>query len=478
MPATLLSSPTNGIHADLVTPIANDTTMEEQQASENLTSLASNEERERKQFMNDINKFMIEIGKPLSKIPIMGYKELDLFQLFKEVCAYGGFNEVVKNVGTWSKIWKRLGNFDPSITDSSFRLKKNYERYLLEYEYKCFPDHRQQALELEKQIQLKKSQQHQQLYQAAPVEPNSPSSPTSSFGSPMMINNTMTKQVKKNDKLTNSKKVNAPASPSATNPSSPSMKRKAALQDVARGKDGLPKLPLVLGELSIESIGTIIPHPPYITEKHVWPVGFASTRYFSSMINPEIRVKYTSQIVDGGDKPQFVVTASDDPLNPIVSHSPSGAWRTVLKQVMAKTGGNNERANTVSVSGTMRFGLAHPVVVSLIKELPDSDKCKEYIASCQLNRSLSSGTSPQRKRKTTDSGSEESSDDDFAADWLASSFSSKQPKYDADITPLSPEQSSSDEDYFVNEYNLSQEELHDLESAVNVLHALKYCAVY
>jgi len=74
--------------------------------------------------MGDINKFMGEIGKPLSKIPIMGYKELDLYQLFKEVTAYGGFTEVVKNVGTWSKIWKRLGNFDPSITDSSFRLKK------------------------------------------------------------------------------------------------------------------------------------------------------------------------------------------------------------------------------------------------------------------------------------------------------------------------------------------------------------------
>lgn len=52
------------------------------------------EERERKNFMQDINKFMSEIGKPLSKIPIMGYKELDLYQLFKEVCSYGGFNEV------------------------------------------------------------------------------------------------------------------------------------------------------------------------------------------------------------------------------------------------------------------------------------------------------------------------------------------------------------------------------------------------
>src|SRR5690349_2959671 len=51
------------------------------------------EEKERRLFMIDLNKFMAELGKPLSKIPIMGYKELDLFQLFKEVTSYGGFNE-------------------------------------------------------------------------------------------------------------------------------------------------------------------------------------------------------------------------------------------------------------------------------------------------------------------------------------------------------------------------------------------------
>jgi hypothetical protein len=67
--------------------------MEERQATEDIVSLSSSEERDRKLFMGDINRFMAEIGKPLSKIPIMGYKELDLYQLFKEVTAYGGFIE-------------------------------------------------------------------------------------------------------------------------------------------------------------------------------------------------------------------------------------------------------------------------------------------------------------------------------------------------------------------------------------------------
>lgn len=66
---------------------------DEKRATEDIVSLSA-EEKERKLFLSDINKFMAEIGKPFSKIPIMGYKELDLYQLFREVCSYGGFIEV------------------------------------------------------------------------------------------------------------------------------------------------------------------------------------------------------------------------------------------------------------------------------------------------------------------------------------------------------------------------------------------------
>jgi hypothetical protein len=56
------------------------------------------------------------------------------------------------------------------------------------------------------------------------------------------------------------------------------------------------------------------------------------------MTNPNQRVKYTCQIIDAGDRPQFVITAEDDAINPIVSHSPSGAWRIVLKRILEKMG--------------------------------------------------------------------------------------------------------------------------------------------
>lgn len=473
MPSTILTTS----HSELAAPVMHEA-MEEQQATENLSSLSAVEERERKQFMNDINKFMIEIGKPLSKIPIMGYKELDLFQLFKEVCAYGGFNEVVKNVGTWSKIWKRLGNFDPSITDSSFRLKKNYERYLLEYEYKCFPDHRQQAIEIEKQMQLKKSQQSMPIFSAAqPLETLAPASPTSSYtASPLGTPKQARKQDKgafgNNNKKQPTSPVSAPVSPAGS-------KRRP----FAVSKDAMPKFPLALGELCIESIGTIIARPPYITEKHVWPVGFSSTRFFSSMINPEIRVKYTSQIVDADGKPQFIVTAADDLLNPIVSHSPSGAWRTVLKRVMNKSGTSDDRSKNVSVSGTLRFGLAHPVVASLLRELPGAEKSRDFMLTATNNASANDAlsTSANKKRKNGDNSNSEdsSSSDEFAAEWLSGS---KSPRYTEQ--PSSPSLSDGDEGMYkdvsteVPDIPMSQEEAEDLESAVSVLQALKYCTVY
>jgi len=324
-----------------------------------------------------------------------------------------------------------LGNFDPSITDSSFRLKKNYERYLLEYEYKLFPDHRQQALDLEKQIQVKKSQQ--------------PASSRSSIDAA---------QPKKQQLKSSDGAVVAKAKVKKG-------KRKvyAAYKDIVRDKSGLPKMPLVLGELTVESLGTIVP-PPYITEKHIWPVGFKSNRYFSSMLFPEMRVKYTSQIINGGDKPQFVVTAEDDPNNAIISHSPSGAWRTVLKRVLGKSGTEDSRKN-ISVSGTLRFGLAHPVVSHLIRELPNAEKCKDVTG--EWSSSPSNSPTLGRKRRSSDEEvSDSTSEDDFEE-------TTKRQKIDNVVDYES--------DSILTMFD-SKKELEDLESAVATLQALKYCAVY
>jgi len=224
-------------------------------------------------------------------------------------------------------------------------------------------------------------------------------------------------------------------------------------------------MPLSLGELTVDCLGKIVPHSPYITDKHIWPIGFRSNRYFSSMVNPDVRVKYTSQIIHGGDKPQFMVTAEDDVDNAIISYSPSGAWRTVLKRVMSKTG-NDEARKNISVSGTLRFGLAHPIISQLIRELPGSENCKDNGGSW----SSSPSNSPSlRKRRSSDEDLSSSEDSEEIT---------KRPKREVD----------DDDDFSVSEYDSyfsargvsfsSRKEIDDLESAVATLQALKYCAVY
>ena len=245
-------------------------------------------------------------------------------------------------------------------------------------------------------------------------------------------------------------------------------------------------MPLVLGELTVENLGTIYPRAPYVTEKHIYPIGFVSTRYFSSMINPEQRIKYTSQIIDGGDKPQFIVIAADDESNPIISHSPSGAWRTILKKVMDKSGTSPEDSRkNISVSGTLRFGLAHPVVQSLIRELPNADKLKELaisiapLTSTSSSESVSPISSRKRKTVTTPSSSDDSGEEEGPIK-LHKSVNGPIPLPAPEVKPAPIPARDREEDFFSarSVHFATREEIDDLESAVATLQALKYCAVF
>jgi len=414
-------------------------TLDEQQASDEIISLTTppaspsammSEEQERRVFMHDLNKFMSEAGKPLSKIPIMGYKELDLFQLFKEVTSYGGFNEVVKNVGTWSKIWKRLGNFDPSITDSSFRLKKNYERYLLDYEFRCFPEFRRG----DSDKPTKKTLHFANNNAGAPSEAGSPSM------SPMF--SSKMKMDKKSSRKPNRKSASFNGFSTTLFPTN-----SISIKDVEREMDGSPKLPLVLGEMTVDCLGTIVPQFPYVTDRHVWPIGYTSSRYFYSTINPDQQVKYTCKIVEAAGKPEFMVVAEDDPENMVIAHSPSAAWRMVMQRV-------GDFGRDVSVSGSLRFGLTHPVVAQLIQELPNANLCMDAI--------MSAASEGRKKRKLGFDSSSSSDEDD---EGIASPKTSRYAVDDAFFESK-------------NVYLTTREEMDDLESAVATLQALKYSTAF
>lgn len=73
-------------------------------------------------------------GYALSKVPLIGGRELDLCWLFQAVVSRGGLDYVSNN-----KLWKDIVaefSLPQSCTSASFTLKNHYLKYLYLYEQK------------------------------------------------------------------------------------------------------------------------------------------------------------------------------------------------------------------------------------------------------------------------------------------------------------------------------------------------------
>ncbi|KAG2469709.1 TBRG1 regulator, partial [Polypterus senegalus] len=108
------------------------------------------------------------------------------------------------------------------------------------------------------------------------------------------------------------------------------------VQPIPLDSSGRPVFPIVLGGLTVYSLGEIITdRPNFHDESAIYPVGFCSTRMFASMKNPDQQCLYTCQIKDGGDGPQFEIVPEDDPQNAIVGSSALACHTNLLKAIGA-----------------------------------------------------------------------------------------------------------------------------------------------
>jgi len=146
--------------------------------------------------------------------------------------------------------------------------------------------------------------------------------------------------------------------------------------DIHRDSSDNIVFPIKIGIATlIEALGTINTKPNFHSEKYIWPVGFKSTREFTSTKNIDERCMYTCEIVDGGDKPIFKVTPADDPETPSEASSASQAWKQILMRINER---KPEQAKRTSVSGPEYFGFGFPAIADLISKLPNADKCTKY----------------------------------------------------------------------------------------------------
>jgi len=65
-----------------------------------------------------------------------------------------------------------------------------------------------------------------------------------------------------------------------------------------------------LGELAVETMGSVDPRPAYHTQREIWPVGFSGKGTFC--LAPGVQEQYRCEVIDGGNVPTFRVTFMPD----------------------------------------------------------------------------------------------------------------------------------------------------------------------
>ena len=85
--------------------------------------------------------------------------------------------------------------------------------------------------------------------------------------------------------------------------------------------------------LKVLNLGVIdYTRPEFHTQTNIFPIGFKSQRDAMGIVEVGKRAIYTCEVLDDGTKPMFKVACDDDPHNPIISDTASGAWLHFVKK--------------------------------------------------------------------------------------------------------------------------------------------------
>ncbi|OCT57246.1 hypothetical protein XELAEV_18003756mg, partial [Xenopus laevis] len=106
----------------------NDSTSEEEEEIEPFPG-------ERENFLQQLYKFMEDRGTSINKRPVLGYRNLNLFKLFRLVHKLGGFNNIDSG-SIWKQVYQDLGI--PVLNSAAgYNVKCAYRKYLYSFEEYC-----------------------------------------------------------------------------------------------------------------------------------------------------------------------------------------------------------------------------------------------------------------------------------------------------------------------------------------------------
>ncbi|CAG8449918.1 10833_t:CDS:2 [Racocetra fulgida] len=113
------------------------------------------------------------------------------------------------------------------------------------------------------------------------------------------------------------------------------------VQHVEKDDDGKYKLPVQIGILTVLNLGTVVyERDTFHNERYIWPVGYA-----------------------------------DQPDKPIIANTATGAWTSVVREANAI----RHRDHSNSASGPDYFGFSQATIRKMIQDLPNANKCKNYV---------------------------------------------------------------------------------------------------
>ncbi|KAM9364457.1 AT-rich interactive domain-containing protein 4B [Pholidichthys leucotaenia] len=90
---------------------------------------------ERENFLQQLYKFMEDRGTPINKRPVLGYRNLNLFKLYRLVHKLGGFDNI-EGGSVWKQVYQDLGI--PVLNSAAgYNVKCAYRKYLYGFEEYC-----------------------------------------------------------------------------------------------------------------------------------------------------------------------------------------------------------------------------------------------------------------------------------------------------------------------------------------------------
>ncbi|TKS78970.1 AT-rich interactive domain-containing protein 5A [Collichthys lucidus] len=87
---------------------------------------------EEKAFVSSLHSFMKDRGTPIERIPHLGFKQINLWRIYKAVEKLGGYDSVTAR-RLWKKVYDELGG-SPGSTSAATCTRRHYEKLVLPFE--------------------------------------------------------------------------------------------------------------------------------------------------------------------------------------------------------------------------------------------------------------------------------------------------------------------------------------------------------